>query len=219
MAISGRWLPVAVAAGFGLAGCPSDPRPREAPVTSIDAGARDVPAAGVGSTLGDSDGTEQLPPTTGRAAARAWLAAGPWRRWRCEATPHPGGGLSPHTLNRICNNDVLANAPAGPPWPVGSASVKELRDPASPERVIGYSVYLKVRDGDAGSDWFWFQSVSPDVALEPAPARDPDGTIAEGLGDRGGALAVCVGCHARSGDNDSGIVGPGDFVFTRVPAP
>lgn len=206
--------------GVGLLGCPSDPRPREFPDGSMDAAghAREVGVA-VGSTLGDSDGAEQLPPTTGRAAVRAWLAAGAWRRWRCEANAHPGGGLSPHALNRICNNDALANAPAGAPWPVGAASVKELRDPGAPDQVVGYALYLKVRESGDGDNWFWFEFVRPEFALDPEPPRESDGTIAEGLGDRGGAQSICVPCHRRSGADDSGVMGHGDFVFTRVPAP
>jgi mono/diheme cytochrome c family protein len=61
--------------------------------------------------------------------------------------------------------------------------------------------------------------VQPGVALNPAPPREADGTIAEGYGDRGGARDVCVSCHQRSGANDAGPVGYGDFVFTRVAAP
>ena len=204
------------AAAVGALGCPSDPRPREEPVGSMDAGARDVVAP---STLGDSDGTEQQPPTTGRAAMRAWLAAGSWRRWRCEAAAHPGGGLSPHTLNRICNNDVLVHAPEGAPWPVGSASVKELHDPRERDPVIGYAVYLKVREGTEGSDSLWFETVRPGVTLDPPIARETDGTVAEGFGDHGNARNICVGCHRRSGANDAGVTGYGEFVFTRVPAP
>jgi len=61
--------------------------------------------------------------------------------------------------------------------------------------------------------------VLPEVTLDPAPPREPDGTIAEGLGDRGGSGNVCVPCHARSGANAAGVTGYGDFVFTRVPPP
>ena len=223
MARARRWRGCAIAAvGVGLMGCPSDPRPRDVDAGVVDAGASyaGAPAeAGVGSTLGDSDGTEQLPPTTGRAAARAWLNAGAWRRWRCEAAAHPGAGLSPHTLNRVCNNELLVNAAAGAPWPVGAASVKELLDPAMPGRVVGYALYRKVSEGTDGSHWFWFEYVLPEVTLDPAPPREADGTIAEGLGDRGGSGNVCVPCHARSGANDAGVTGYGDFVFTRVPPP
>jgi hypothetical protein len=202
---------------LGSMGCPSDPRPREA---YPDAGAAgDLGVVRVGSTLGDSDGDEQRPPTTGRAAARAWLQAGAWRRWRCEATAHASMAPSPHSMNRICNNEVLANAPPGAPWPVGAASVKELRDNANPERVVGYALYLKARAETDGAGWFWFEYVLPSEALDPPAPREADGTVAEGYGDRGGALDVCVNCHRRSGSNDAGLMGYGDFVYTRVPAP
>ena len=215
-----NWCGLAVLV-VGAWGCPSDPRPREDSATGMDAGARPVVDAGtaVGSTLGDSDGTEQQPPTTGRAAARAWLAAGAWRRWRCETSTHPATGLSPHGNHRICNNDVLVGAPAGAPWPVGAASVKELHDPRDPSQIVGHAYYLKVAEGTDGSNWFWFESVRPGFALDPPAPTDPDGTVAVGRGDRGAARAICVGCHARSGDNDSGLLGYGDFVYTRVPAP
>lgn len=217
MARTSRWLVGAVAAwALGLAGCPSDPRPRADAAGSMDAGARDVVAH---ATLGDSDGAEQQPPTTGRAAMRAWLAAGSWRRWRCEPAAHPAQGLSPHMLNRICNNDVLAGAPEGAPWPVGAASVKELHLVGESDPVVGYAVYLKVREGADGSGWFWFEYVRPGVTLDPPLPSEADGTVAEGFGDHGAARAICVGCHQRSGANDSGLTGPGDFVFTRVPAP
>lgn len=218
---SARWREAVAWAAVAVAttGCPSDPRPLDPPVTAVDAGAPTDLGVRVGSTLGDSDGSEQQPPTTGRAAVRAWLAAGAWRRWRCEASAHPAGGLSPHTYDRTCNNDVLAGAPEGAPWPVGAASVKVLYDGAMPDRVVGWAVYLKVREGTDGSNWFWFETVRPEVELTPAPPREPDGTIAEGMGDRGGAGTICVPCHLRSGANDSGVLGHGDFVYTRVPAP
>lgn len=224
MARHGRWVTWGLTAiAAGALGCPSDPRPLETP--STDAGARPPTDLGmdtgvaITSTLGDSDGSEAQPPTTGRAAVRAWLAAGAWRRWRCEASAHPAMGLSPHGYDRICNNGVLAGAPAGAPWPVGASSVKELHDPANPDQVVGYAVYLKVREGTDGSNWFWFETVRPGFVLNPPVPTDPDGTVAEGFGDRGAARTICVDCHARSGANDSGVVGFGDFVYTRVPAP
>ena len=221
MARAKRWDLAAIAAvSVGVWGCPSDPRPREYADGSMDAGSHDHDAGlSVGSTLGDGDGAEQQPPTTGRAAVRAWLAAGAWRRWRCEATAHPGGGLSPHVLNRICTNDLLANAPAGAPWPVGAASVKVLYAPGAPGTVMGYALYVKVRAGGDGDNWFWYEAVRPEFTLDPPVPREADGTIAEGLGDRGAARAICVSCHSHSGANDSGLIGYGDFVFTRAPAP
>jgi hypothetical protein len=122
-------------------------------------------------------------------------------------------------MNRICNNEVLANASAGAPWPVGAASVKELHDAAAPERVVGYAIYLKAREGSDGANWYWFEYVLPTVALDPPAPREADGTVAEGFGDRGSARNVCVGCHQHSGSNEAGVMGYGDFVFTRLPAP
>ena len=200
-------------------GCPSDPRPRVDAGSAMDAPvSRDVTAA-VGSTLGTSDGTEQQPPTTGRTAMRAWLAAGAWKRWHCETTPHATSGLSPHGLDRICTNDVLFNAGEDPPWPVGAASVKELHDPSYPEIIVGYAANVKVRDGAGGAGWYWFEEVFPAYSPGAAVLRDPDGTIADGFGESGNAGGVCVPCHGRStqdGTSDGGMLGYGEFVVTRI---
>lgn len=146
----------------------------------------------------------QLPPTTGRVAVRAWLAAGHYRSWRCEAMPHAQRLSSPHGSNRICANATLAGAAAAP-WPVGSAAVKELYNAAGTR--VGYAVYVKARAGTDGANWYWFEEVAPGTVLMTPDPVEADGTVADGFGDRGNPRAVCVGCHA------SGM----DYAFTPRP--
>lgn len=134
----------------------------------------------------------QTPPSSGRADIEAWLAAGHYRAWHCEPTPHASRAPSPHGLNRICSNDALSGAAGDGPYPVGAAAVKELY--GSPGAVTGVAVYLRVAEGSGGANWYWYERI---------------GTrgVADGLGSSGTARTICVGCHASA---------PRDFVFTHV---
>ncbi len=134
----------------------------------------------------------QTPPSSGRVDMEAWIAAGHYRAWHCEPTPHASRPGSPHGTNRICSNDLLSGSTGDGPYPVGAAAVKELY--GTPGTVTGYAVYLKVADGTDGANWYWFERIG---------ARN----VADGLGASGSARTICVGCHASA---------PRDFVFTHV---
>ncbi|HMV67916.1 MAG TPA: hypothetical protein PKA64_13800 [Myxococcota bacterium] len=153
--------------------------------------------------MGDPTGDAQTPPQ-GHDHVEAWLAAGHYLDWHCEAEPQSGRFGSPHGVARICSNDALAGAGSSP-WPVGSAGVKEIYDDM--DAIIGYAVYLKVNEGTEGSDWYWYERV-------PIPGiSDERDVVADGMGDAGNARDICVGCHAAAGDGAH----PGaDFVYVQV---
>jgi hypothetical protein len=156
-----------------------------------------------------TDGADQTPPQ-GFEAVEAWLAEGHYKNWTCEAAVHGPIMISPHGMNRICSNDLLSgHPPDGGVYPAGSAGVKELYDDAG-QNIIGYAVYLHTTAGAGGDAWYWYERVPLD---HPAP-HDGNGVVADGLGDSGPAMTICVGCHSAAGiDADH----PGhDFVYTQV---
>lgn len=158
--------------------------------------------AGGGGSSGSGDA--QTPPQ-GETAVKAWLAKGDYQTWHCEAQEHDARTPSPHGVNRICSNDVLAAA--APPFPQGSAAVKELWDAAGGS-IIGYAVYLKLSaDSAGGANWYWYED---NPTLNP-----PGGVVADGKGDSGNAKSVCVSCHVAAG-SDADHMGAGDFVYTQV---
>ena len=111
-------------------------------------------------------------PARGTADAKAWLAAGYYQAWHCEASAHAGRPPSPHGKNRICNNDAL-HATAGAGFPVGAASVKEIYDG---DTVTGYAISRKVAEGDGGDHWY-------EATKEKVYAN-------------GEGAENCTGCHA-----------------------
>ncbi len=149
-------------------------------------------------SVGDLDaggGNEQLPPT-GRVALTSWIADGAYKRWRCEPTPHESRDPSPHSLNRICSNDLLSAHGDGP-YPVGAANVKELF--GADGTLLGHAVYRRVLPAEGGAGWYWFEEY--------------DGQLfADGLGDSGAPKTSCVGCHEGAGPSSLGH----DLVFTQV---
>ncbi|MEO8706559.1 MAG: hypothetical protein ABI867_41420 [Kofleriaceae bacterium] len=136
-------------------------------------------------TLGDPLDDPELP-ARGHEDIHAWLDAGFYQSWQCEAEPHPARPDSGHSTNRICTNAVLAAATGEGPYPVGSAAVKEVFDG---DEIAVYAVYRKVADGAGGDTWYWYEG-------------SPDNVIANGQGD-----GTCTGCHGRA---------PRDFVYVRA---
>ena len=124
-------------------------------------------------SFGDELTDPQLP-ARGTADAPAWLAAGHYRQWRCEPTPHAARAPSPHGKNRICNNDAL-HAAAGDNFPTGAASVKEIYDG---DAIKTYAIARKLTDEPDGDAWYWYEG-------------NPDKTYANGEG-----AGNCTGCHA-----------------------
>lgn len=159
-------------------------------------------------TTGD-DPADQTPPQ-GHDAIEAWLAEGHYKAWTCQPTPHAPIPISPHGVQRICANDLLStHPPDSGEYPVGSASVKELYDNGG-ATIVGYAVSVHTKAGTDGSSWYWYERVPLD---SPAP-HDDNGVVADGHGDSGLAMSICVGCHSATGiDADH----PGhDFVYVQV---
>jgi hypothetical protein len=173
-----------------LAGCASDPVPTSTGDSSVDVG------------------TAQLPPM-GRVAVEAWLTAGYYRSWHCEAMPHAARSPSPHGINRICSNDALSAFTGTGEYPVGSAAVKELYDAAGTS-IIGYAVYRHVSAGTIGANWYWYERV-PQTSMVP---HDANGVVADALGNVGTANSICVGCHSATGVD--AMHSGHDFVYTQV---
>ena len=154
------------------------------------------------------DPENQTPPQ-GHDAIEAWLAEGHYKSWHCEPAPHDPLPVSPHGKQLVCANTLLSSHQTLDEYPVGSASVKELRDDSG-TLVLGYAVSLHVAPGITGDTWYWYERVPLD---SPAP-HDAEGVVADGPGSNGPALTICVGCHAATGiDADH----PGhDFVYRQV---
>jgi hypothetical protein len=189
------------AADGGAAGCPgkSDagcPGKSDAGCPASDAG---CPASDAGCPATGTPGDAQTPPTGTQAAVEAWLAAGSYKGagWKCEAAVHPARatGMSPHGMNRICSNTKLSTATGTGEYPIGSAGVKELYDDAG-TKIVGYATYLKTKAG-AGESWYWYERAEAFGAT----------AVANGPGNAGTPLTVCVGCHSKA---------PRDNVFTPV---
>ena len=86
--------------------------------------------------------------------------------------------------------------------PAGSAGVKELYDAAGTS-IIGYAVYLKTQaTSKAGATWYWYEISG-------------GGVVADGLGNSGRPLNVCVSCHKGASNSDR-HPGASDYVFTPV---
>jgi hypothetical protein len=157
-------------------------------------------------------GDAQTPPTSGGADIEKWIKDGSYLTWTCEADKHAPRSPSPHPsatgLNRICSNDVIANAAAGTTkWPKGAAAVKELFASSASTTPDGYAVYLKTdADSAGGANWYWYERV-------------PGGTIAaDGKGGSGAPKNICVACHAAAGSDaaHTPTTGGGDEVYTPI---
>jgi Cytochrome P460 len=167
-------------------------------------------ASGLAACSDDDDGDvgdAQTPPTKG-AEVETWLAGGMYKTWKSEPAVHAARMPSPHGFNRIFVNDALASAAAGTgPFPMGSASVKELYDSATATTPIGYAVSLKLAaDSGAGANWYWYERFAG------------PGVVADGMGDAGPAKTICVSCHNAAGADADHTPSPGarDQVYTPV---
>ncbi|MBC7975713.1 MAG: hypothetical protein H7138_12110 [Myxococcales bacterium] len=172
--------------------------------------------AACGSSDDADTSDDQTPPTSGRTAMESWLSAGSYKDWACEPTVHEARSPSPHGFNRICSNSLIAGAATGTaPWPKGSAAVKELYASATSTTPFGYAVYLKTEaDSAAGANWYWYER----VPLDSEAPHDNNGTVADGNGDSGPAMTICVGCHNAAGADSAHTpsVGGRDQVYTPV---
>ena len=192
----------ATVTGCPTAACPTSACPTTAcPTTACPTGG--CPTAACPTVAGDAQ-----TPAQGYAAVTAWIEGGDYLDWTCEPAPHDPRSPSPHGPNRICSNDLLSAHGAGE-YPVGSASVKELYD-ASSTNIVGYAVALHTTAGTEGGDWYWYEV----VPLDSAAPHGPNGVVADGTGESGTPMTICVSCHAGAG-SDSGHSGH-DMVYTQV---
>jgi hypothetical protein len=145
-------------------------------------------AGSEGEGEGEEEGDPDDIPPVGAAELEPWIESGHYLGWDCEDAPHEPRGSSPHPINRICNNPLLANSTAGDAIPVGAASVKEYYDALDGD-IILYAVSLKVAEGGAADadSMYWFAG---DLAEAP---------VADGLGNSGGVpQTACFDCHAKA---------------------
>ncbi|HEU4534705.1 MAG TPA: cytochrome P460 family protein, partial [Polyangiaceae bacterium] len=219
-------LLLAAACGFStLAACGDDDDDNTNPSTKGAGGQGGSSGGGAGGMGGGKGGTSgggaagspaggdaQTPPQ-GAAAIEAWLAKGDYKKWDSEPAIHESRSPSPHGFNRIYSNDLIAaNGSGTDAWPEGAAAVKELyagEDDGGPP--IGYAVYLKTKaDSAGGANWYWYERLP-----------EPQGVVADGLGNAGGAKDICVACHAAAGADAEHTPTPGgrDQVYTPVQSP
>jgi hypothetical protein len=171
-----------------------------------------------GSSDDDADGTlklnfpnqgnAQTPPTTGDAQLmNAWLNAGHYKSWQCEADAHTPKGPSMHGMNRVCSNDLVSafTGKATDERPAGSAAVKEFWNAG---KVIGRAAYVKTAaKSNNGDSWFWYVELEGmGVPANGFPAQDAV------------AKTACVGCHTSAGSDAEHTTSSysGDFVYTQV---
>jgi len=171
-------------------------------------------AAGSANTSAASAGDAQTPPTTNGSDVEVWLKAGSYKDWTCETASHPQMKVSPHGQNRICSNDLVANFTGDGERPKGSAAVKELFDDSN--ALVGYAVAVKLAaTSDAGKNWYWYERVPLDSTAAPHDAKT--GVVADGNGDAGTALSICVGCHTAAGSDATHTVTKShDFVYDVI---
>jgi hypothetical protein len=159
-------------------------------------------AGGSGST-GDAQ-----TPAQGAANVQAWLAKGDYKSWSCESAVHAARSPSPHGFDRVCSNGAISSNTSGTgAWPVGAAAVKELYTSTTAATPTGYAVYLKTADDTTagGAVWYWY---------EQPPGESP---LADGLGNSGNSMSICVACHALAGGDAGAFPNSRDLVYTPVP--
>lgn len=165
---------------------------KDAPDKLPDAGASDLAASSTdlaGADLAGGTAFDPQTPPQGGAPLMAWLSAGYYKSWHCEAAAHPAGPNGAHGTNRVCSNTLQAGTGGSGEFPVGSASVKELY---SGSNVVGYAVSLRIKTGPNGDSWYWYEN---------------------GFGGVG--ISSCTGCHSKAGSGGTYI--GRDYVFVRVP--
>lgn len=154
-----------------------------------------------GNAVVDLDDPAENPPE-GAADVENWINQGFYLAWHCEEAIHDQREPSPHGRNRICSNNALANASANAPFPVGSAGVKELYD--DNDALVGFAIYRKAEAVTAatgnndGANWYWYEKLSGDV-------------LADGRGNAGVPLTVCVDCHSHAPE-----FAGAEFVFAQI---
>lgn len=192
---------LALVTGCADSGGGADDDSTGAPNTS---GATD-PTTGDEPTGGDDE--TKVPPVTGHDDIQAWLAEGHYKNWKCETGVQEPISISPHGKQRICSNGILSAHGEGE-YPVDSSAVKEIYDAAGAE-IVGYAVYRHTKAGTDGGSWYWYEQLPIGH-----PDADDKGVVADGYGDAGKAMSICVNCHQATGID---MEHPGhDFVYEQI---
>jgi hypothetical protein len=164
-------------------------------------------SSGSSSEAGGSGDSSQTPPIGGTAVT-AWLATGVYKNWHCETASHSARSPSPHSVDRVCSNDVIANNATGSaPWPQGASAVKELYTATTDAAPGGYAVYLKTQaDSAGGANWYFYGALTA------------GGTTVDGMGNDAAVMATCTSCHLAAGSDAAHTPSPGgrDEVYTPV---
>ena len=137
-----------------------------------------------------ADPDSQIPPVLSADGIEAWIATGKYKAWKCE--PSPVMRSSAHGTNRVCSNAFLSGATSAP-YPVNSASVKELFNSAGTS-LVGYAFSMRLTTGDGGSCRYWYERFNTTVTAD------------------GQGVTLCASCHA---DPDQKPVHD-DYVFIIV---
>lgn len=175
-----------------LPGCGDD----KGDTDSSTSAAESTGASATGEPTGEPTGGDEnsLPPITGRVDIEAWLAEGHYKKWTCQVGVQDPIAISPHGKQRICSNTLVTGHATMDEYPVDASSVKELYDDAG-ANIVGYAVSRHTKAGMDGGSWYWYERVPLDHPAMP----DPNGVVADGLGDSGRAKDLCVSCHSATG--------------------
>jgi hypothetical protein len=164
--------------------------------------------ASTGDAGGATDAGDSQTPPIGASAITAWLASGVYKSWHCESAVHDARSPSPHNVDRVCSNDVIASGATGAgPWPAGAAAVKELYASTTDATPGGYAVYLKTQATSAnGANWYYYGALTA------------GGTVVDGMGSDATVMAQCTSCHLAAGSDAAHTPSPGgrDEVYTPV---
>ncbi len=112
----------------------------------------------------------------------AWCESGEYLDYAGESAPHDSGGPHFGDVQVFVNPELQGSLDAGnPTHPVGAASVKELYGDG--DTVLGWSVMVKVAEGEGGDTWYWWEVFEGD-------------TLIDGVGK-----SACTGCHGSGTDH------------------
>jgi len=85
---------------------------------------------------------------------------------------------------------------------------------AHQDALVGYAVEVKLAAAsDSGKNCYWYERLPLDSMAPPGST----GVVADGRGNAGAALNICVGCHAAAGsDGTHTVTKSSDLVYDVV---
>lgn len=116
----------------------------------------------------------------GDAALASWLEQGSYLDWQAESAVHPSSGPHFGGVRTFVDDCLSQSLTAGTTSAVGGASVKELYGDG--DEVLGWSVMLKVAEGEGGDSWYWYEIYEGQV-------------YGDGVG-----ITLCTNCHGGGQD-------------------